>query len=100
MSFIGQYMFQRKLAKARKSSLAKGTTTTVSMDANGIDAVGAFGNSHTNWIAVQKSVIYPNGVLIKYSRFSMLWLPDQSLTEGTSADVRQLLAENVKERAP
>jgi hypothetical protein len=99
MSFIGQYMFRRNLAKARKKFRAKDTTTTVSMDASGIDMLGALGNSHTQWIAVQKSAIYPNGVLIKFSRFSMLWLPDQSLTEGTPAEVRQLLAENVKEHA-
>lgn len=99
LSFFGWYVFQRKLAKARKKSPVKDTTSTVSMDANGIDAVGAFGNSHTNWIAVQKPVIYPNGVLIRFSRLSMLWLPDQSLIEGIPAEVRQLLADNVKERA-
>jgi hypothetical protein len=51
------------------------------------------------WVAVQEPVIYSNGVLIKLSRLSMLWLPDQCLIEGTPAEVRQLLAENVKESA-
>src|SRR5271168_1932557 len=83
MSFIGQYMFRRNLANARKNLRAKDTTTTVSMDVSGIDMLGAFGNSHTQWIAILKPVIYPVGVLIKFSRFSMLWLPDQSLTQGT-----------------
>jgi hypothetical protein len=99
LSFIGQYMFRRNLAKARRKFRANDTTTTVSMDANGIDMLGAFGNSHTQWIAALKPVIYPNGVLVKFSRFSMLWLPDQSLVEGTPAEVRQLLADNVKEPA-
>jgi hypothetical protein len=99
LSFLGQYMFRRNLRKARRKSPAKDTTTTVSMDVNGIDTIGALGNSHMKWLAVQKPVIYPNGVLIKFSRFSMLWLPDQSLTEGAPAEVRQLLAENVKEHS-
>jgi hypothetical protein len=99
LSFIGQYMFRRNLAKARKKSPAKGTTTTVSMEANGIEMQGAHGHSQLKWSAALKPVIYPNGVLIKFSRFSMIWLPDQSLIEGTPAEVRQLLAENVKERA-
>jgi hypothetical protein len=49
---------------------------------------------------VLKPVINPNGVIVKFSPFSMLWLPDQALTEGTPAEVRQLLADNVKETAP
>jgi hypothetical protein len=65
------------------------------MDANGIDTLGAFGNSHLKWAAVPKSSIYSNGVLVKLSRLSMLWLPDQCLFEGTPAEVRQLPADNV-----
>jgi hypothetical protein len=97
LSFLGQYMFRRNLAKARKKSPAKDTTTTVSMDANGIDLSGANGNSQLKWSALLKPTIYSNGALIKFTRFSMLWLPDQSLIEGTPAQVRQLLAENVKD---
>ena len=99
MSFIGQYMFRRNLAKSRRQFRAKNTTTTVSIDANGIALAGANGSSQLKWSAVLKPVIYPNGVLIKFSRFSMLWLPDQSLTQGTPAEVRQLLTDNVKEHA-
>jgi hypothetical protein len=98
-SFLGQHLFQRNLAKGRRKFRAKGTTSTVSMDENGIDLLGAFGNSHLKWIAVLQPVIYANGVLIKLSRVSMLWLPDQSLIEGTPVDVRRLLAENVKQSA-
>jgi hypothetical protein len=99
LSFLGQFMFQRNLSKARRQFRAKGTTTTVSMDANGINLLGTLGNSDLKWLAVQKSVSYPNGVLVKFSRFSLLWLPDQSLIEGTTAEVRQLLVDNVKEHA-
>jgi hypothetical protein len=100
LSFLGNYMFQRSLVKARKNSRTKGTTSTVSMDENGIDLRGAFGNSHLKWVALLKPAIYPNGVLIKLSRFSMLWLPDESLSEGTPADVRQLLGQHVNETTP
>jgi hypothetical protein len=100
LSFLGQYLVRRNLAKARREFRAKGTTTTVSMDENGIDTLGAFGNSHLKWVAVLKPTIYSNGVLIKLSRLSMLWLPDQSLIEGTPAEVRQLLADSVKDATP
>jgi len=96
-SFLGRYLFQRNLAKARRKFRAKGTTSTVSMDENGIDLLGALGNSHLKWLAVLQPAIYANGVLIKLSRVSMLWLPDRSLIEGAPVDVRKLLAENVKE---
>jgi hypothetical protein len=44
-----------------------------------------------------KPVIYPNGVPIKLSRANMIWLPDAALVEGSPAEVRQLLAANVKD---
>jgi hypothetical protein len=95
LSFLSPFLSRRNLAKARRKFRAKGTTTTVSMDAAGIDMQGALGNSNLKWIAMLKPAIYSNGVLIKFSRLSMVWLPDQSLSEGSPADVRQLLAENV-----
>lgn len=95
LSFLGPFLSRRNLAKARKQVRAKGTTTTVSMDSAGIDMQGALGNSHLKWAAMLNPAIYPNGVLIKFSRLSMVWLPDQNLSEGSPADVRQLLAENV-----
>ena len=99
-SFLGQFLLRRNLTKARRQFRTKGTTTTVSMDANGIDTNGAFGNSHLKWVAVLKPAIYSNGVLVKLSRLWMLWLPDQCLVEGTPAEVRQLLANNVKNPTP
>jgi hypothetical protein len=95
LSFLGPFLSRRNLAKARRQFRAKGTTTTVSMDAAGIDMQGAPGNSHLKWAAMLKPAIYSNGVLIKLSRLSIVWLPDQNLSEGAPEDVRQLLAENV-----
>lgn len=100
LSFLGQFLLRRNLTKARRQFRTKGTTTTVSMDANGIDTLGAFGNSHLKWVAVLKPAIYSNGVLVKLSRLSMLWLPDHCLCEGTPAEVRQLLADNVNDPTP
>jgi hypothetical protein len=100
LSFLGQSLLRRNLTKVRRQFRTKGTTITVSMDANGIDTLGAFGNSHLKWVAVLKPAIYSNGVLVKLSRLSMLWLPDHCLCEGTPAQVRQLLADNVKDSNP
>jgi hypothetical protein len=55
-SFLGQYLFQRSLAKGRRNFRAKGTTCTVSMDENGIHLLRAFGNSHLKWVAGSSKV--------------------------------------------
>jgi hypothetical protein len=66
------------------------------MDDQGLDACGFYGTSHLKWEAMLRPVIYPDGVLIKLSRGSMIWLPDSALIEGTQADVRQLLTANIR----
>jgi hypothetical protein len=96
-SFAGEWFGQRNLAKARQKVRTRGTTTTVSMSDQGVDIDGANGNSHLKWSALLQPVIYTDGVLIRLSRLAMLWLPDQALTDGSPGDVRNLLAENVKE---
>jgi hypothetical protein len=40
--------------------------------------------------------LYPNGVMVRFSRIATIWLPDQALVEGTATDVRRLLAEHIK----
>jgi hypothetical protein len=40
--------------------------------------------------------IYPDGVLVKLSRASMVWLPDNALIEGSPDEVRRVLAAKVK----
>jgi hypothetical protein len=100
LSFVGEIIGRVSLAKARKRTRFKGSTSTFSMSDAGVDVLGANGNSHVKWLVMLKRAIYPNGVLIKLSRVSMVWLPDQMLIEGSPADVRQLLAEHVKDAAP
>lgn len=96
ISFWGEWFGRRNLAKARKNVRAKGSTNVVSMNEQGVDIDGALGNSHLKWPAMLQPAIYPQGVLIRFSRLTALWLPDQALIEGSPADVRQLLAENVE----
>jgi hypothetical protein len=96
LSFLGEWVGQRSLAKERKKTRFKGSTTTVSMDENGVDVVGESGNSHAKWSSILPPVAQPNGVMVKFSRFIVIWLPDRALVEGSPDDVRKLLAENVK----
>jgi len=96
-SFAAEWFGQWSLAKARKRVRARGSTITVSMDDQGIDIEGANGNSQLKWSAMLQPAIYPDGALIKFSRFAMVWLPDLALTTGSPADVRNLLADNVKD---
>jgi hypothetical protein len=97
ISFLGSWSGRRGLAKARDRVRFKGSTTTVTMGENGVDVVGEAGNTHLKWSGLLPPVVYPNGVLLKLSRISYLWLADQALTEGSPEQVRQLLAEHVKD---
>jgi hypothetical protein len=95
ISFLGEWFGRRNLAKARDNVRAKGSTTVVSMSEQGVDIDGALGNSHLKWPAMLQPTIYPQGVLMRLSRLSAMWLPDETLIEGSPADVRQLLARNI-----
>jgi hypothetical protein len=97
LSFSGEWLSRRGLAKARKKTRFKGSTTTVSMDENGVDIVGAAGNSHSKWMLMLPPAIRANGVLVRFSKLGWIWLPDQALIEGSPEDVRKLLAENLKD---
>jgi hypothetical protein len=99
LSFLGEWVGQRSLAKARKRTRFKGSTTTVSMDESGVNVVGEARNSHAKWSGILPPAVYRNGVLFKFSRFAVIGLPDEALVEGSSDDVRRLLAENVKDPA-
>lgn len=96
LSFGGEAFKRRSLAKARERVREKGSTISVTMDDQAIETSTAFGASRLNWKIMLEPVIYPDGVLIKLSRVSMFWLPDAALVEGSPADVRELLATNVK----
>jgi hypothetical protein len=67
-----------------------------SMDENGVDLVGEAGNSHSKRMLMLPPAISANGVLVRFTRLGWIWLPDQSLVEGSPDDVRKLLAENAR----
>ena len=95
-----EWLGRRNLAKARNRVRTKNTTSTVTMSEKGVELDGANGSSQIKWAAMLSPAIYPSGVLIKFSRFAMVWLPDKALIEGSAADVRQLLADNVIDGKP
>ena len=72
-TFLGEFLSRRTLARARNRSKSKGSTTTVSMDENGVDIEGALGKSHLKWAALLPPAITPNGVLLRFSRPSGVW---------------------------
>ena len=96
LTFIGPYHSRRTLAKARQRTRAKGSTTTITMDENGVDIDGALGHSRLKWAAMLPPVIRADGVLLKFSRMGGAWLPDTALVEGSAKEARQLLASNVQ----
>ncbi len=96
LTFFGEFYLRRTLAKARNRTRAKGSTTTVTIDENGIDVVGALGSSHLKWAALLSPALTPDGVLLRASRLGGTWLPDKALVEGSATDVRRLLAANLK----
>jgi hypothetical protein len=97
LSFFGEWLGRRGLAKARNRTRFKGSTTAVSMDENGVDLVAESGNSHSKWMLMLAPAIFPSGVMVRLTRHGWIWLPDEALIEGSAEDVRKLLAENVKE---
>lgn len=48
-SFWGEWFGRRNLAKARRNVRAKGSTSVVSMNEQGVDIEGTLGNSHLKW---------------------------------------------------
>jgi hypothetical protein len=99
LSVFGEWWGRRRLAAAR-IKMRSDDPITVSMDKNGFDIVGVNSTSHSNWIAMPVPLIRANGVFLKLSRLSGIWLPDNVLSEGTPEDVRALLAENISDAAP
>ena len=99
ISVWGQWLGRRNLAKARRNVRGKGSTTVVAMSDQGVDIEGVHVTSHLKWSAMLKPAIYPDGALISFSRVAALWLPDHALIEGSTTDVRSLLAEHANESA-
>ena len=99
LSLFAEWLGKRNLVK-RREKLISDSSIIVSMDENGVDVVAENSNSHSKWAGMLPPLAYPHGVLIKFSRLSGIWLPDQALIEGSPDDVRKLLAENVKDSGP
>lgn len=99
LTFWGEWFNRRGLAKARKRVRTRGSTTVISMNEEGVDIESALSTSHLKWTAIVRAAHYPQGVYIKLSNLTGYWLPDEALTEGSPADVRQLVAEHVSGRS-
>jgi len=66
------------------------------MDDREIYIENANGNSHLKWAAMLQPAVHPDGVLLKFPRLSVVWLPDQALIEGSPDEVGKLLADNLE----
>jgi hypothetical protein len=96
LSFLREWVGRRSLAKARRQVRFKGSTMPISTDNDGVDVVGEAGQSHAKWSGILSRVVYPNGVMVKLTPRAAMWLPDQALTVGSPAEVRRVLAENIR----
>ena len=76
----------------------KGSVVTYLMDARGLDNVTRINNSHLQWAVFSRAIAYPQGVLLKMQTNAYVWLPDNSLIEGSAGDVRQLVADHIQNR--
>jgi hypothetical protein len=98
-SFLGPLFLQHALSKARRNRFTD-SVATFSLTGDGIDTVGLDGTTHVQWSAVVKASIHPEGVLLKFTERNYVWLPDQSLTDGSPAAARQLVDAHVKDCKP
>jgi hypothetical protein len=92
LNFFGELWIHRSLVRARGRHRNRGSTTTVTMSEDGIDTIHALGDSHLKWKAPRSIRVKQDGILLMVSSLAGLWLPDAALTEGTPAEVRQLVA--------
>jgi hypothetical protein len=96
--FVGPLLNGRNLAKTRRRHFMKSSVVTYRLDEQGMDQISPVSNSHLQWPAFSRVILYPQGVLLKMQSNAYMWLPDKSLTEGSPEDVRRLLADHVKDR--
>jgi YcxB-like protein len=98
LSFVAPRRQEKSLSKARERSPVKGALVEFSLDEQGFDSVAPNRDAHVKWPGVLRAILYPHGVLLELSPRNYSWLPDKSLTEGSPADVRQLLTDRLEER--
>jgi hypothetical protein len=96
LTFVQPILNRRALAKARNRNPIKGSTVTFSVDEQGVNTVGPNSNSHIQWPGLPSAIFYSQGVLLKLQSRFYMWLPDKSLVEGSPADARALVRQNVK----
>ncbi len=94
-SIFGELSVRTSLARARERTKGRGSTTIVSLDDDAVQVIGMFSDSQIQWEGLSPPVILPDGVLMRFSRASGLWLPDRALIEGSAAEVRQLMTTHI-----
>ncbi len=89
---------EKSLNKARERSPVKGGLIVFSLDDEGFESAAPNRNLQVKWPGVLRAIFYPHGVLLELSPRNYSWLADRSLTEGSPADVRQLLTDHLDRR--
>ena len=100
LSILNPIISRRRAAKSRQRNRLRDSILTFALDDEGIDTTNKFSNAHLQWPAVINAVIYPQGVLLQVTPRGFAWLPDNSLTGGSPPEVRQLVADHVKDSRP
>ena len=63
----------------------------VEVASSGISFATQKSSGTAQWNAYTKAVARPSGVLIYSSGWEYFWLPDEAITEGTAAEMRELV---------
>ena len=98
MSLSVRYGRRNSLRKARERSQSNGEIVEFTLDEHGFDVIAPNRNAHVEWPGILRAILYRDGVLLEQSPRSYSWLPDKSLTEGSPAELRQLLTDRLVKR--
>lgn len=91
-SFVGTY----RMKKARSRAARKNAVLSVSMSEDGVSTASQHSNANFQWAAFTRAVAYPEG-LVLVREVAGVWLPDQSLIEGTPQGARDMASKKVSE---
>jgi hypothetical protein len=91
---------RKRKERVRDRITADDTVATYALDDIGLEFASKRSTVNLQWPDVIAAILYPQGVLLKLTETGFMWLPDQSLTEGSPADVRHLVEQHVKDCAP
>jgi hypothetical protein len=95
-SFAAPLLAQRSLRKARQHAAQSPGELMISVDEQGIDAANSGARDRLPWSAFAGASVHPDGVLLNLQSRKWFWLPDAALTDGTPAQVRDLLDRALK----